>query len=244
MNVLHIDSIGGSKLEAEKRVFFRSMGITGRSDLDKMAPSVYYRRLETFVQRHRASKLSPYLLSISTNLNYRQLQSLYAGLDSSLCHSYEMGSAFKLVRMKERELAGLLDAGKLFHDVLLPDAEDNIVDINQLPGNYLLISLWASWCAPCRKESPVLRELYTRYKDKGLAIVGVSLDGSKPKWTNAVKQDDLAWPQLIDTSGFRGDLALYYEIESIPMVFLLDKERKIVMAGSLEGIAKKLEESL
>jgi thiol-disulfide isomerase/thioredoxin len=242
MNWLHIDSVGGSKLEAEKRTFFHSMGVTGRMDLDKVAPSVYYQRLGSLVQRHRTNKLSAYLLSISTNLNYRQLQSLYAGLDSSLYHSYEMRSAFKLVQMKERELAGLLHAGKPFHDVLLPDAEDKIVDINQLPGDYLLISLWASWCAPCRKESPVLREWYTRYKDKGLAIVGVSLDGSKPKWTNAVKQDDPAWPQLIDTSGFRGNLALYYGIDAIPMFFLLDKERRIVMTGSLEGIAKKLEE--
>ena len=58
-----------------------------------------------------------------------------------------------------------------------------------------LIVYWSWWCGPCRKEIPVLRELYKKYKDKGLTITSISIDPDKNKWFDALKVEKMEWEQ-------------------------------------------------
>lgn len=108
----------------------------------------------------------------------------------------------------------------------------------------LLIDFWASWCGPCRKEIPNVKKQYELYKDKGFEVVSISIDKNEAAWRKAVEQEQLQWPNFLDTMG----AADAYKVRSIPAMFLLDAENLTVIASGEdargEALAQKLAELL
>ncbi len=94
-----------------------------------------------------------------------------------------------------------------------------------------IIDFWASWCGPCRQEIPSVIELYKKYKDKGLGIVGVSLDNDKDEWLTAIKQLNMAWPQMSDQNDWGNSVAKLFNITSIPHTIVVDQQGKILRHG-------------
>jgi peroxiredoxin len=108
------------------------------------------------------------------------------------------------------------------------------IELNAYRGKYTLLEFWASWCAPCREESPTLVRLYNTYKDKGFAILSVSIDKNTMQWKNAIRQDGYTWENVCDLNGYGGPTAALYTVTAIPDSFLLDKNGKII-AKNLRG---------
>lgn len=106
--------------------------------------------------------------------------------------------------------------------------------LHALEGKLKLIDFWASWCGPCRKENPNMISIYNDFKDKGLLIVGVSLDDNRNAWVKAVEADGLTWLQLSALSGYNDDVVKRYNIDAIPTIYILDASNKIV-AKNLRG---------
>ncbi|MCD8296077.1 MAG: TlpA family protein disulfide reductase [Prevotella sp.] len=109
-----------------------------------------------------------------------------------------------------------------------------------------IIDFWASWCPPCRREMPNLVNIYNNYKDKGLGIIGVSLDEDKEQWTNAVKGMNMTWTQVSDLHGWDNQVAVKYGVRSIPYTMLVDSKGTLLAIelrdNELEAfVAKKLE---
>ena len=94
-----------------------------------------------------------------------------------------------------------------------------------------IIDFWASWCGPCRQEMPSLVKTYNDYKDKGLGIVGVSLDEDKEQWSSAVNAMGMTWTQLSDLQGWHNAVAQMYGIQAIPFTIVVDDKGKVLMAG-------------
>ena len=91
----------------------------------------------------------------------------------------------------------------------------------------ILLDFWGSWCAPCRRNSPILKHLYSKFKDNGFEIVGISTsENDIRKWQNAIHEDGIdIWYQHIDSSKkIQTDLG----IEFVPAYLLLDNNLKIV----------------
>ncbi|HXZ38782.1 MAG TPA: TlpA disulfide reductase family protein, partial [Thermodesulfobacteriota bacterium] len=63
----------------------------------------------------------------------------------------------------------------------LPDLKGDRVDLFSFKGEVIIIEFWATWCGPCKEEIPVLSQLYKKYRDKGLVVIGVSLDRKEPQ---------------------------------------------------------------
>ncbi len=124
---------------------------------------------------------------------------------------------------------------------ITPEGES--LSLKDLRGQVVLIDFWASWCGPCRKENPNVVRMYRRFKEKGFEIIGVSLDKSKERWLGAIEKDQLVWQHVSDLKGWRNEVALQYQVNSIPQTYLLDPNGKI-LAKNLRGAAleKKLEE--
>jgi peroxiredoxin len=124
--------------------------------------------------------------------------------------------------------------GTVAPDFTFPDIDGNEVSLSSFKGKYVLIDFWASWCGPCRQESPNVQKQYQLYKDKGFEVVSVSIDKKEDAWRKAVKEDDIKGTLLLakDSKKIMKD----YVFSGIPYMVLLDKEGK-VMALNLRGEA-------
>lgn len=104
---------------------------------------------------------------------------------------------------------------------------------------YVLIDFWASWCNPCRKEIPNLKNLYKLYSDKGFQIVSISIDKKKAEWEKALEEEQLPWPNFLDETG----VADLYKVRFVPTMYLIDAQGTLV-GENLRGqaLADKLKE--
>jgi len=128
-------------------------------------------------------------------------------------------------------------------DFTSKDKNNKTIMLSSFKGKYVLLDFWASWCGPCRREFPYIKEAYAKYKSKGLVVVGYSLDTEedRDKWLEAIKKDGLTWFNVSDLKGFDGEQVDHYGINAIPFNLLIDPQGKII-AKNLRGPA--LEEEL
>lgn len=129
----------------------------------------------------------------------------------------------------------------LLKDFTMNDVNGNPVNIlDEVAKNQLtIIDFWASWCGPCRAEMPNLVKLYAEQKDKGLGIIGVSLDEDLDSWKNAIEKDGITWLQISDLRGWENAAARMYNVNSIPYIMIVNKDGYIIAEG-LRG--KELED--
>ena len=126
-----------------------------------------------------------------------------------------------------------------------PTPTGELVSLVSLKGKVTIIDFWASWCRPCRIENPNLVRLYKRMHDKGLEIVGVSLDKNKSSWARAIEDDGLSWNHVSNLKYWQDPIALLYGVRSIPAAFVLNKDG-VIVAKNLRGaqLDAKIEELL
>ena len=115
-----------------------------------------------------------------------------------------------------------------------PTLTGNRIALESFRGKVVIIDFWASWCRPCRIENPNLVRLYKRMHDKGLEIVGVSLDRNKASWDRAIADDGLTWNHVSNLQYWADPIAQLYSVRAIPAAFVLDREGRIV-AKNLRG---------
>ncbi|NUQ24803.1 MAG: TlpA family protein disulfide reductase [Saprospiraceae bacterium] len=126
--------------------------------------------------------------------------------------------------------------GDIIPDFPLPTQAGDTVALKSLLGNKLtILDIWASWCAPCRRENrEVLAPLWDNYRDKGLQIIGYSIDSGENAWKNAIAKDGAVWPQTSHLTGDETPLMDALRIRTIPANFILDQDGK-VLAKNLHG---------
>lgn len=105
-----------------------------------------------------------------------------------------------------------------------------------------ILDFWASWCRPCRESAnPYYLKLYKKYHRKGLNIIGLSSDRHMYFWKKALKEDQLPWINLIDSTH---QILPYFEVNKIPKMFVLDKNGKIIAINIWGDRLEKIIDSL
>jgi len=169
---------------------------------------------------------------------------LYKSLDAGLSKKFPNDkNVIMFHEVVERMLS--TNVGQFAPEISLPSPDGKEIALSSLRGKLVLIDFWASWCGPCRKEMPNVVKIYSKFKNKGFEIYGVSLDQDKEKWMEAITKDGINWPQVSDLKYWDNVAARIYNVQGIPYTVLIDKDGKII-AKNLRGqeLEKKIAEVL
>ena len=126
--------------------------------------------------------------------------------------------------------------GNTIKDFTQPGLDDTPVSLlEEVKKNKVtIIDFWASWCGPCRQEMPFMLTLYNDLKERGLGIIGISLDQDKDDWQTATQKLGISWPQMSDLKGWDNAIARHFNVTSIPHTIVVDQQGKI-LARDLRG---------
>lgn len=123
------------------------------------------------------------------------------------------------------------------------DVEGNSFELNDYKGKVVILDFWATWCPPCVKEIPVLKNIYKNFGDKDFEIISIALERKPDDYAkNYVKENKMNWVHIISKEKGR-EIAKIYKIRYIPTMFILNKEGKIVATGLRgDSLKKKIAE--
>ena len=110
-------------------------------------------------------------------------------------------------------------------DFTLPQLDGRQLSLSSYRGKVVLLDFWATWCVPCREETPHFVELQQKYGDRGLQIIGVSMDDSADPVRPFVQQFHVNYPIVMGTAETGGQ---YGGVLGLPIAFLIDREGRIV----------------
>jgi thiol-disulfide isomerase/thioredoxin len=138
--------------------------------------------------------------------------------------------------------------GKPFHLEFTNAIDGTTVSMKKLRGKVVVIDFWATWCGPCVAEMPKMKQLYAKYRDRGVEFIGVSLDQSKEEGgldslRKFVKENGIEWPQYYQGDFWNSKFSSSWGINSIPCVFVVDTEGKlhsVEARGKLEKMIPEL----
>lgn len=111
-----------------------------------------------------------------------------------------------------------------------PDGKE--LSLADLKGRYVLVDFWASWCAPCRKEFPFLKQaLELAANSKKFAILSFSLDNNETAWKNCIQQNGLShtdWHHISDLKGWKSPFVSMYGVTAVPHTLLINPTGKLI----------------
>ncbi len=126
--------------------------------------------------------------------------------------------------------------GQHYTDVSAPDRDGKELALSSVvgPGKYVLLDFWASWCPPCRAESPYMVAAYKEFAPKGFEIYAVSLDKTKEAWQKGIADLNLGWKHVSELKFWDSKAAEMYGVRSIPANILIGPDGTI-LARNLMG---------
>lgn len=195
-------------------------------NLDKL----YKQQVDDFVkmipQYPKSNALMGIIYSFFYSSEADEVQKLLNTFDKSMQKNY-----YAKQMLDKINLTKACEVGQPAPDFEAKDLNGNLVKLSSLKGQYVLVDFWASWCGPCRKEIPNLKKVYAEFKDKGLKLVGLSIDDREANWRKAVQEEQLDYLQLWDPQ--KATMKLY-NYNGIPFIVLISPEG-IILEKQLRG---------
>jgi thiol-disulfide isomerase/thioredoxin len=231
-NLLYIEA----KKEKKEEAIVNSL--RNRLDSLKEAMTPYHEQLnkidKEFMDKHPASYVTASMMRMYiSSMTLQEAEARYAKLPGNLQNS-SLGNVLK------KEIDGLRGGspGSKAYVFTSTELRGDALSLTDYKGKYVLLDFWASWCVPCRKGNPHLLSLYSKYKEKGLEIIGVSDDDrNKEAWQKAVEKDQIGvWKHILrglkqDAKGgfdHSTDISEPYGIHSLPTKILIDPNGIVV----------------
>ena len=149
-------------------------------------------------------------------VSLRQLDSIISTMDSSVIKTGRIKEVRKQIQTQLKTQPGMMftDFGAL-DGARLSDYVGK--------GKYVLVDFWASWCGPCRKEIPFIKDVYEKYSGERFTVVGATVWDSVEASRKAIDELSMNWPQLLESGG-----AEAYGIEGIPHLILFAPDGTIL----------------
>ena len=157
---------------------------------------------------------------------YKELE-LLSELISSFDPKLDSFPSVMAIKKHHQKLENI-QVGQRAPDFTLRSNLGRYVSISDFQGKYTLLYFWASMYGPCRRTNQYMTRIYKKYNEKGLEILGVSLDTDRKQWQQAIKKDKIKWNDVSDLKGWESMAADLYLINTLPIIMVLDQEGKIV----------------
>ncbi len=203
----------------------------------------YLKQYQEYIANYMKTRPNSYyttqfLIGNMGNMTYEEIKTIWDKLSPNV---QKYGVCSKNVK-SELEVLAKVRPGNPAPDFTTNDINGKPFTLSSLKGKVVILDFWASWCGPCRKSNPHMRELYAKYHSKGLDMVYVSDDDGNPaKWKAAVEKDQLIGDgfhhvlrglKITDpvkyTLDKTNDISDKYAIHYLPTKYLIDKEGNIV----------------
>jgi len=200
--------------------------------------------ISSYPSSHYSLDLFFYLL-LNKNQNGDTLMNLFDRLSNDVKMSCSGKQMYDYIL--QRKKSSITNASNL--EAL--DKEGTLIKMSDFEGKYILIDFWASWCTPCIKGFHHLKELYAKYKDKGLVVISISIDREEDeqKWLNSIEKHNIGeWIHILSdkNKGEKNICNLYENVPGtgIPYYILINKSGEVIKQwrGFSDEIAKEQEE--
>lgn len=214
----------------------------GRDSVGKLMEP-YHKQYSEYAKNYMTTRTNSYYATQFLNMDmgnmkYEDIKAIWEKLSPEV---QKYGVNAKDVK-SELEVLAKVRPGCPAPDFTANDINGKPFTLSSLKGKVVIIDFWASWCGPCRKSNPHMRELYAKYHKKGLDMVYVSDDDNNPaKWKAAVEKDQLIGDgfhhvlrglKITDpvkyTMDRTNDISDKYAIHYLPTKYLIDKKGNIV----------------
>lgn len=196
----------------------------------KYRPLIMKRRLDLF-RLHSNDAIGEEIIRVLANeANPEEMDQVFAQAGPKIM-------ALKVPQKIKKRFDALRQTaeGKKFIDFEGKDANNQPLAFSAFigKGKYTLVDFWASWCGPCRQETPVIAKVYQAFKDKGLEVIGVATWDKAANTKKAIQELNITWPQIFDAESKPSDA---YGFNGIPQIMLFGPDGTIV-ARDLRGDA-------
>ena len=138
-----------------------------------------------------------------------------------------------------KELGGTMRIGMTAPDFHTKDFEGNPVNLSLYEGQIIIMNFWATWNDQCLKELPEIKKLYRKLKGPDVQFIGISSDDNVDDLKGFVRQHNIEWPQICEEMRYKGMMSKLYDVNRIPIMFVLDQKGKVQYIGNKK---KKIEQ--
>ncbi|MBE8723343.1 TlpA disulfide reductase family protein [Flavobacterium hungaricum] len=208
------------KFEADEKAFF--------TKVEKLTTDV--------VIKHKTNWWGPFFMMTQFSYLTPDQKPLYEQFSDAAKKSY-------YGQLVDKEINPKSLVGTSVANFKLNDKDGNPKNVKDIVSGkkYILIDFWASWCGPCRKEIPNLKNAYAAYAEKGFEVVSISIDQDQKAWLKALGQENMQWPNLYDDD----KVSKAFNVKTIPATYLVDS-KGVIISDNLRGEAldAKLKELL
>lgn len=198
---------------------------------DRFRELVFRKQLEIMVAHPSLEAAAFYLTPMIDGMELEEFERVFGQFDEAVRNSEMLTDIREELETRQR-----LAPGRLAPEFALAQRDGQMLSLVDLRGKVLLVDFWASWCGPCRASFPWVKEFYKKYHDKGVEILGVSVDDDKNAWEKALEAEKLPWLHVRDAKLPNGKRTAsdLYDVTGIPHFVLIDREGRLVRCGHFE----------
>lgn len=237
MSLLTEESLAAFKYKAKDSTWISYLRKDG---LIKVKGEHEVKRLKQLI---KANETNPGVVYLLATLPVEKEEEFFeAALSKLLLKHPQLAEAKQLKKeyTEKKALRNALKAGSQIPSLVYNDPNGKPIDIRSFEGKVTLIDFWASWCGPCRKAIPEMKELYAKYKEKGFEVLSVSVDTDNNAWRKAMTEEEMPWPQVLSPD--KNKTLADFMVIGIPTLYLVDRNGKII--DKYTGFSSKIKTQL
>ena len=208
-----------------------------RAEMEYTSPTFYVNNLHfkvafmDFIYSHLDSPVVLYIIKFSMVPTFTT-DVIQTFLDAVPQHLRKLPIYKELVNEVR---AANLKVGSEAPDISGYTPEGTEVTLSDFRGKYVFIDFWASWCAPCRREIPHLKEALA-YSDnsENLVVLSYSIDNKRPDWVNCIEKNQLVhknWIHISTLKGWNSEGAKLFSVKGVPHTALIGPDGNVVAFG-------------